>query len=424
MDWLALILKYIQQWQKKEPRIEQLTIDQLDSWVEQTATAVVKKFQLETELQQYVQKLKEERWILECKLDDWEKRIPIISQRKQRLEVREFFSQTRSFLSLISFPSILSPTYITFVLDLNLQIDNQIIVLLDRGENSFFAQNFSFMADGPQTIYNPLLETFVRINGLKDQFEQKITGSRLRTITNLKKRTTRLLNLKDELSHLKLRLMKTKNRLNAAKHKQEEKAKQLSLLQYNSMSREAELIKKQKNSLLKDLAAAEERIIIFFTDLMPVIDIYQQSNNNGLNFVHYRENPVQAFHADEGLIILHQLQHVQATLNAKETNGLDEERNILLDRASSFLPALQQECYRLQQELLQIKLPPGYDDYICLQEETKYRLDHFSQQVERLEESKSLLEDNVNDCAARFSREKDLFAQLVRISIKKEIVLN
>ncbi len=96
------------------------------------------------------------------------------------------------------------------------------------------------------------------------------------------------------------------------------------------------------------------------------------------------------------------------------------------DQRSQLLTEMQsttdiQKRFELKQQLDQLEKTVGNKDFILKIDESQYRLDHFMQQAEKLQQELTQLDDDFREKEFSLERELELFRNLVRLGLLKEI---
>ena len=98
-----------------------------------------------------------------------------------------------------------------------------------------------------------------------------------------------------------------------------------------------------------------------------------------------------------------------------------EEITLLINEADK-LEKLHAKYSNVNRELEKLNVPSTITKEVSLKlEEAKYRLEHFTIQTGKLKEEIILVEEEIKDAQATFNRELELFTNLVKIAMGKEI---
>ena len=154
-------------------KIETVHVNDLPDWVELRIEEIVSKNKLDEKLINYTNKLKDKRWLLECKIEDWEKKINSLGLSYKTGEISTIFSETIKFLDLLTFPEELK---IETVIELNEKIETELNKIQEQIEKSTFSHNYSFILtkDEKELAINPLLKEFIELNHAKKIFQEEI----------------------------------------------------------------------------------------------------------------------------------------------------------------------------------------------------------------------------------------------------------
>lgn len=427
MRWLRSILFKVRGFFDNQEAVEMISVDNLSAWLDQQSNFILENSGMYQEVQEFIQKLKEHRWMLECKMDDWEKMIPVLHE--QRSEIINLLSECRKMLELITIPNDYSMRQIANLLS---RLHHDIELLSKVLEQNIFFKNYEFLfteqdKDPTHSRMNPLMEELISLNGLCDSFERRIAPTGLVKIQNLSGRINKLRHFNEQISSLRSGIVAKKERLKVSRIKSKEKEDHLGNLRKNQEYVDGIEVKKKKESVQADVQENKEAILDFFVDLKSLLEHYRDLHPDNSVVQDYVIDPLRAFSNDEGLAILHVLQHLQAALTAgklpfsiKDMTDADEK---LHSASNGYLEKLKQNQISLMQELESIRGSPRNMDYLLKVEEAQYRHEHFAKQVDSLQNQISQAQDEIQEYKEKARRERDLFQQLVRISLQREVTI-
>jgi len=405
--------------QKEVSPAQVLPITRLDSWLKEQYQDLLSHTKLGEESLRYIEKLKEQRWLLECKLDEWQKLLP----KEKRTEVETIFNNTRVVLDLLTF-SANDPVERIFSLHKKFAV--KLIYLIKSIEGTSFAHNFSFLPVEDQEP-NPLLEELQLFRELAHHFEQKLNLSGLRTLENLSDKQVQFLNYTQTISSLRKQKQDLLFRFNASEERRKEKELELEELKAKPGFSEVYGGEKQRKVLQQQLQEHQEQVYAFFSPLLPLFKEYLKAMDNGLLSA-YVHDPLAAFARDEELKIIPVLQEVKEAMEkgyvpiplaqAQFYFGFIEQAQ------GGYLKPLQRRQKTLLQESSQVQIPSHNKLIAHKLQEAQYRFDHFAQQAQLGKERLSALDEEIKEAGDQRNREVELFCNMVKVSLGKEIVLH
>lgn len=427
MGWILNVLDKLglTEREKRSGAVE-VHINDLQDWIKIRTEDIVYQFQLEEAQINYVNSLKDKRWALECKLDEWDQKIVQLGLGSTNTEdISRLFRNTRRFLELLTFPD---KVLIKDLLELNSRLDLALEELQKALEASTFSYNYSFILskDEKETDLNPLLKEIVDTRRLKDEFEDRIISSGYSKMENIRRKAFRLDELREKIKVLTESLTMKKEKLKMVEDRKMEKERELVLLEDNSDFSRLRNVAGKKQIYFKQMEELTSQINSWLAKVKPALKQYQEIYPGNKLVKDYLERPTDTFYTDEGLAILSLVKSLKQSL---------DENKILLNAASveSFLSAFhqQEELSKLHREYLQLKaeirksdIPHTVTRDLSFKlEEAKYRLDHFSNQFDKMEEEVNSVEEELRKTDVALKGELDLFQNLVKIALGKEMTV-
>jgi hypothetical protein len=410
--WQQILLK-IRYFFSSEQELETVSLIHLEGWLVEQSLTVTRQSGVAAELEKYVQQCKEKRWVLECQLDEWQKRLTL-----NNLDIKTFLSKTRSVLELAEFNDDLLGSVLTF----NKKLEEPLNKLIEKVENSPFAHSYSFILekDAPHLNVNPLLKELIELKALRDWLEQKIVKSGLRALETLEGKRQKLEEVINDTTQLRDSVQIKKERLHAAQRKSKEKQEDLIKLQEVPEYKNLLAKKQEKQKLKVKLEGYESEVIKGLEELKHILKIYHRLDPQEL-VERYLQSPWLAFTDDEGLSFVHILQHLEAMIKAGKMQVEDSEENLkLIADLIEKLPHWQREQNKIRQQLDKVN-KATIGDFLQKVEEAEYRAQHFRSQEGKMREELHRLEEELDDRAELIKRERYFFENLVRISIKRNI---
>ncbi len=418
MEWLLKIVDLF----KREPRdgIRIIHLNDLKEWLDLQTQEILTSSNLDQDLKDYLAKIKEKRQFLEYKAEEWQKKITYFN--KNKFEINLFFQATRKLLNLLIFEN----ENLESVLGLNSVFEPKLKKLIHAVEGNEFAQNFGFLLDEKEEtiMVNPLLKELLELDGLIRGFERKVTQCGYRKIETLKKKifllndqTIQLHQTEEELNHKQAKLFDTKNKVG-------EKKSDLQKVKEDPEYLSQEMINREKEEIIRQIDDNKDKIFSFFSKLKPLLLEYKEFGFKRSLIDSYIENSVEAFFNDDSLLIRHALEHMKAILSSgKFTLSFKDANSILdtLENGEDNLEEIQKKNLKLSKELERFDELLQNKNLSLKVEDTNYRLEHFSEQIEKLGETILSLEEKTAELKERRDQEIELFQNLVRIGLGKNI---
>jgi len=176
-----------------------------------------------------------------------------------------------------------------------------------------------------------------------------------------------------------------------------------------------------------ELDKKNEEIIIYFSKLQQILKNYQQFNVTGNYVNEYLVDSLKAFLNDEGLSIIHALDHLRAIIISGKLDldpQLIKSSLILLEKEKvNNLRQLQLHIINLNKKLNESNQEHENKDFLEKLEDANYRLQHFRDQEKQLNNQINNLEEDFNETIEIRSREKKMFQNIVKIGLNKEILI-
>jgi hypothetical protein len=426
MGWLVNFLKKIGVAEEDESKLEYIHINDLSDWVKIRIDDLVHNNQLDDWLITYVNKLKDKRWLLECKIDDWEKKIITLGLDYDTKDISTIFNHSRQFLDFLTFKE--SPNFKN-VMKLNYKLSDHLEKLQKLVEASSFAYNYTFILNKEEKdlAINPLLKELIGIEQLKESFDSKIINCGYSKMDNLLDKANLIEETKERINKVKEELNSKRERFRNAEEAKEEKEKELSrVLKNNDSAEDFSKRKKRETELVALLVDLDGQVSMFLSKLKPAFRQQVGLNPSNQLVQKYFEEPVQTFYDDKFLAINNLLREMrEQILNGKiklDPLQNDASLRIIDECIGGKLKILQEQSIRAKEELEMLKEPTFKNkDHLMKVEEAKYRLEHFTKQGTKLVEEVSDAEDELDDLRAIQKREIELFQNLMMVSFGKEI---
>ena len=405
----------------KEPEVEIISLEGLESWVTVNIAESIVQFDLASQFREYCQKIHDKRRFLRTHILEWETRIDD-APRANRKEIYRIFTRTKELLEFLDFPESLTvASYFKY----NVKFEEDLNDVLQMIEKSSFSHSYGFLfglQQEQQPVVNPLLQELLVLHSLRDGMAEKLLKSGLKRLHILKKRVQVLLLLDKELSQLKKAEALKQDRLSEARDKVNTKKQELSDQQQRPDSQGTNNVAQEKRDAEFKLDSCRAEIVRIFNQLSPVLEMYAESHGGEL-IQNYIKNPLDSFVEDEGLSILHTLAHCKALLVSDKLiiKGLSQSYSLLEQVLDGRLQKLQNNYFFLMKEKEKVQTEFFKSHQSRKESEAEYKLAHYSKALEQLEEEVTILSENLETKHDQLIREKDLFENLVRVGLKKDI---
>jgi hypothetical protein len=424
MGWLANLFKSLFTEEVDDnPEQIKIHINDLQDWVRIRSEEIVYKHKLNDSLTNYVNHLKDKRWSLEVKIDEWEKKIASLGLSYKTENISTIFRATKKFLDLLTFPD--QPTF-QLIFDFNLKIEDDLEKLQNVVQASSFSYNYSFILSKEEKglAINPLLKELIDLTNLKENFEKKISQSGYTKLENLKRKALLLEDSRDKLKQLQDELVSKSERLKKIEETKINKEKELTSINEDPELSQIIQAKARKEELFKKIEELDDLIFLFFSKLKPALRQFSDFNPGNRLITDYLNNCTETFYHDEGLAIISLLKNLKYAVEGGKINLLPQQNEDFFNLVSESdkLENLQKKYFRIIKELEKLNIPANINkDFSFKLEEAKYRVEHFSKQKEKITEAAGDLEEGIKDMKVLLKREIELFQNLVKISLDKEI---
>ncbi|MEW5896266.1 MAG: hypothetical protein AB1668_01110 [Nanoarchaeota archaeon] len=430
MGWLSKISGFFQSSvQLEEKHGEDVYLQDLPLWLDVFMQNIIARHKLSESVASYCCLLKDKRWMLECRLDEWQKRMSYVRNPYERGEITLIFRDTRKFLELLTFSDDIS---LAEVLAFNNEVQPELDKLIRRIKKSSLSDNFAFfLRESDSNILgevNPLMSELMAIEELGNNFEEGVLQSGYHLAASLKANLASMENCSKQIALLRTEMQKRAEKQAFTNEKEREKREEFQKVQGSSSFTSLE----QKKELLLKIEEADDFIFSLFSRLRPLLKKYRETVSVtpvGRKLIdYYTEDPLAALIRDDDLIINDLLQHVKALL----IKGDNKELAFPVDEVNMFLATLekidkdslkkmQEEGRRMKKDLQELQRAMRGDDSLLKLDEAKYRLEHFARQKEMLEEEISILTQNIAKLSEARAKEKEALQNLLRDKFGKEV---
>ena len=429
MGWIVKFLEKVGlvEFESAQANESLIHVNDLEDWVNEQEQNLISNHQLKENLLTYINKLKDKRWMLECKLDDWEKKIHALGLDYRSQDVNVIFNETRIFLDLLQFEN---HEDFDKIQEINQKVEESLEMLQRKINDSSFSYNYSFILsrDEKNQAMNPLLKDLLEINNLKSDFSELIIKSGFTKISTIKEKVKNLDELQEKIKKYQSDLKIKQNKLDLVKEKANQKQEELELLKDNPQNLKEVIDKNKKEEVAVKKEELVDQVIIFFSKVKPALEIYNEKNPNEKLVTGYLSNSAEALFNDEGLAIISVLRNLKNQVIEGKLNLITQQNDTLMEfislANSGKLEELREEYKYLNDQLNETENSnPSDKDFILRLEEAKYRLEHFSKQAEKIQEEVEVVDEEINNLLAVRSRNVELFQNLVRLAFAKELEL-
>jgi len=180
----------------------------------------------------------------------------------------------------------------------------------------------------------------------------------------------------------------------------------------------------RKKILQKKIEELDDLIFLFFTKIKPALRQFSDLNPGNKLIKDYLNNSTVTFYEDEGLVIFSLLKNLKQAIEEGKVSLLLQQKDDILALIveKDQLQSLQLKYKKITEEIKSLHLAPIITKDISLKmDEAKYRLEHFSKQEEKIKTEMLEAEDEMKDLQALMNREIDLFQNLVKLALDKDI---
>ena len=312
------------------------------------------------------------------------------------------------------------------IFEQNTEFESHMEDLQKSIESSSFSYNYSFILSKEEKglAINPLLKELLSLINQKEDFEKKVLRSGYTKMENLQRKSLMIEETKDKLFGLQEEMNNKISRLKTIEETKEEKESEL--LSLNKDPQFSKIIKteERKKILQKKIEELDDLIFLFFTKIKPALRQFSDLNPGNKLIKDYLNNSTVTFYEDEGLVIFSLLKNLKQAIEEGKVSLLLQQKDDILALIveKDQLQSLQLKYKKITEEIKSLHLAPIITKDISLKmDEAKYRLEHFSKQEEKIKTEMLEAEDEMKDLQALMNREIDLFQNLVKLALDKDI---
>ena len=386
---------------RASPSLETVNLKDLSSWLELKEYEFLIKTYLQTDLENYILKLKDLRFLLDSKLAEWMRKNQSIKGRKAD-EAAALFRKTKEILELLHLPE---KTSLSEALQLNQHLEFKTEHLIKKVGDCSFAWDFSFILSEEEqnseykTLTNPLLQELVKLKTLQEDFNQKVEQSSWKMINKLHQTADYLEHSSLKIAQYKEQLNKLSERLKEAEERKETKQVELDKIKLGASYLPPGERENKQSELLSKISQSEEKIAQFFQKLKPALKQYYFMDPSDEQLLQYFEKPVDSFLRDKEQRMIHLLQRLSESIEKGELklNSEQKKEALLLLLQVPSLKEWRKENLILRKERHQLELQAMDKALNMKLDDAQYRLEHFIQQTEHLRQEVSFLEDQIGE---------------------------
>jgi len=403
---------------------EELSISQIQEWLQQRSQEIVEKHTLIPLVKEHARILEDKRWALEVQLDTWLRKVRLHPEAN---EIIPLFRETRQVLDLLHFSA---QPVIGEVLMANQEMEQRLHKIIEKLEASGFMDDFSFLfekSEAPSEA-NPLLLTLLDLDALRKKLDQTISESQYHTVQVISSKADYLQKLAVHLQRFNKEAELKKSRQHLSEQKKLEKEAYLQQLRSDKKNLDLSDLSKQKKELQEQLEEKEMEILSFFSKVKPLLQQYKELEpSNGLLFS-YIKDPLSSFLQDEGLFVVDILKKITALLREGK---LSLSQDTLLSSISALegiynqrLPALKEEFKQLEKELRELNSHIHHNFFVTKVDDAAYRLEHYDKQAQKLQDEITVLTGKITKLQNLLAREKEELQSLIKSSLNRTVMIS
>lgn len=404
--------------------VEMLSLTESKQWLSLRYEESISQHNLGEEAKAYIKSLLEQRMHLESMLDSWGSRKDLTPAQYDEFHI--LFSATRKVLE--QFPQKFSSLEQALAIHALLQ-EKCKELQQQLGENSFL-DNFSLvLPQGLAAGMNPLQEKLFVVGDIQKIFGQKIAESKVILIEKLRHKIEVLQDIAEQDQQRQNDLHLKEERLHYAQQKMDEKEVELHRLKEDTNYSSVMSLSKKREQVLSQLEENSDLVFVFFSKLKRAFEQYLLViyDDEFRNVIERYCNDVSALFKDEGIVILHALQHLKSMLLAEKLNLTIEQRNTVLKQiekgCSGYVLQLQKKQLSLRQELEAAEAVLIHRSLFIKLKDAHYRLEHFREQISRLAGETVQLRQQQKGLLDMKERERVLFERMIKAGLGRNVCL-
>ncbi len=419
-----------------KPVTEEISLEQLPQWITQREAEMLSSTHLESELSNYLTQLKDYCWRLDNKLTKWQEEIDFSKLQYTSVgEINSLFSEAQSIVKLLNTKH---PLTLTNISRFNRALKERTNLLLEKIEKGTFSEELlaalgaiseDATGDGSASnpTSNPLWKEMVELNVLRDGFEQKFNETGWNKIALLQRINSVLTDSFNELTQLGERININQQRIQDTKLNLKEKEQELAKFKEDKDYLFMEEREKQLEQVTPALDEAKQKLLIFFSPLVPYLEKFSQSEPDNSLLQDYAQSFVQAFYDDDELMVMSIIRRLWMAVN--EGKFIVDEKDIALLRErveqtnQGILRKLHKDYCELRRKYLQIEQVVPNRSLQMKLDDLNYRLEHYQEELKRLNNIVVEIRKEIEERKALQLKAKERFRQVVGESWGKEVEL-
>lgn len=417
MSWLQKAALFLKNGQKSED----LSLSQIQEWLQQRSQEIVEQKQLLTATREHAILLEEKRAILQTKLELWQKKIRLHPKANEFILL---FRETRQLLDKLHFSK--QPA-MGEVIMINQELEKRIRGLMEKAEALDLEEINVLLREKGEDNENVLLAALLDLDAVRKRLDTKISESKYHTVLLICSKAEHLQRIANHKQQLHQELDSKKGRLLSARQKRSEKEKSLQQLQGDKKTLDLEELTKRKKELEHLCEEREMEVLSFFSKIKPLLQHYKEFEpSNGLLFS-YINDPLSSFFQDEGLFVEDILEKIAEMLRQGKI-PLNQEA--MLSSLSALegiynhrLSAIKEEYKSHQKELKELSVQTQRNFFIIKVDDAAYRLEHYVKQAAKMEEEITLLQQKVSKLELVMARGKEELQSLIKSSLQRTVVV-
>ncbi|MBI4981371.1 hypothetical protein HZC30_07515 [Candidatus Woesearchaeota archaeon] len=414
-----------------KPVIEEISLDQLPQWIKQREAETLSSTHLESELGNYLTQLKDYRWRLDNKLTRWQEEVDFSKLQYTSVgEINSLFSQAQGIVKLLNTKH---PLNLTNISRFNRALKERTSLLLEKIEKGTFSEELLEALDASDNALsngsasNPLWKEMIELNVLRDGFEQKFNDTGWNKIALLQRINSVLIDSAEELTQLGERININQQRIQDTKLSLKEKEHELAAFKEDKDYKFMEDRDKQLEQVTPALEDAKQKLLVFFSPLVPYLEKFSQSEPDNSLLQDYAQSFVQAFYEDDELMIMSVVRRLWMAINEGKFIVDDKDIALLRERVEQtnlgVLRKLHQDYCELRRKYLQIEQVVPNRSLQMKLDDLNYRLEHYQDELKRLNNVVAEIRKEIEDRKSLQLKAKERFRQVVGESWGKEVEL-
>jgi predicted nucleic acid-binding Zn-ribbon protein len=424
-----LVEKTIEENPVQDTRVanEEVFLDRAEEWLKNQEKQFLDHANLEEELVDYVKNIRECAKRINLQIDTWIDGLDLSALHYTTVgEVNLLFSDAQTIVKLIHTKQPLNLENIT---RFNLAVQEKVRKLTEKIETSSFGEELGSLLSlnaGEEKGYqqNPLWVDLQHLNNLREEFNLKFQSSSWQKLGMLQRLLNHLTLSEKSLHQLHARLRINQQHLQQALESRDDKERDLSVLKHEPDFEELQDREDKLELLEPQLEQAKQKVLVFFSPLQPYLQQLLKVDPDNSVLEDYLSSYLTAFYEDEEMIILPIVRKLRLCLEDQRVKVEPEDLALVLDRVeqanSGKLRELHAEYGRVRKQYQEAEqstnraLSMKYED-------TKYRLNHFEEEISRLKKQIKELEEQIKNTQESQRKAKEKFELFAKEYLGKDV---